>query len=706
MKNFHTSMTIRLSRCLYMVMIIFTSVVSFGQQNVGINTTGAVPNASAGLDVDFSNKGLLIPRVALTGTANAAPLAAHVAGMIIYNTATVSDVTPGFYYDNGTKWVPSLPGGVTAGDMLYWNGTTWAIIPAGLSGQTLQISGSNLPIWGGGATPTLTTTVASAITGNTATSGGNITTDGGSPVLSRGVCWSTTAAPTISNSKTVDGSGIGVFVSSLTGLLPVTLYHVRAYATNSSLTTYGNEITFTTLSVLATMITSATTAITANTATSGGTVVSDGGSPVTARGVCWATTSNPTTANSFTLDGIGTGTYVSSITGLLPSTTYNVRAYATTAAGTSYGNQQTFTTPIVPPTVVTTAATSITSYSATSGGTMTANGAVGNLWDYGVSYATTPGSVTPTYVQTGQYPALPLTFVTNLTGLSGGTTYYIRATLHGYWNGAAGTIYGNELSFTTFAATIPVLSTSAIASFTYNSAVSGGTITTDGGSTISAKGVCWSTSPNPTTANSKTNDGTGSLNFASSITGLLGSTTYHVRAYATNLIGTAYGNDISFTTCGTPIYNLGDAVGGGIVFYVDCTGQHGLIAATTDQGTAIPYGCEGTVTGAIGTAVYTGLANTNAILAACPTAGTAAQLCRSYNGGGYTDWYLPSIGELQLMYDNRSVVPNLTTGVFTYWSSTEGGATIASGFFFYGGYSLAAMKGYATQMVARAVRAF
>jgi len=76
---------------------------------VGLNTSGAPPNADAGLDIDFANKGLLIPRVALTGTTNASPMSAHVAGMMVYNTATTADVTPGFYFDNGTKWVPSIP---------------------------------------------------------------------------------------------------------------------------------------------------------------------------------------------------------------------------------------------------------------------------------------------------------------------------------------------------------------------------------------------------------------------------------------------------------------------------------------------------------------------------------------------------------------------------------------------------------------------
>ncbi|GAG76549.1 unnamed protein product, partial [marine sediment metagenome] len=94
---------------------------------------------------------------------------------------------------------------------------------------------------------TIVTTDASLITHNSAMSGGNISDDGGSAVTARGVCWSTLPNPTISDEHTTDGSGTGSFVSSITGLLPVNTCYVRAYATNGAGTTYGNEISFTTL---------------------------------------------------------------------------------------------------------------------------------------------------------------------------------------------------------------------------------------------------------------------------------------------------------------------------------------------------------------------------------------------------------------------------------------------------------------------------
>jgi hypothetical protein len=101
--------------------------------------------------------------------------------------------------------------------------------------------------------PTVTTTVVTDISDNAAKSGGNVTDDGGAPVTVRGVCWNTTGTPTTANSKTTDGTGIGSFISNLTYLISGTTYYVRAYATNSAGTSYGNEVSFTTTSTVPTV---------------------------------------------------------------------------------------------------------------------------------------------------------------------------------------------------------------------------------------------------------------------------------------------------------------------------------------------------------------------------------------------------------------------------------------------------------------------
>ena len=195
--------------------------------------------------------------------------------------------------------------------------------------------------------PILTTSAISNITLKTASSGGNVSDDGGDTVTSRGLVWNTAPSPTTSlTSKTIDGSGLGNFSSSISNLLPSNSYFVRAYATNSIGTGYGNELSFTTGAiVLPTLSTTVITSITTNSAISGGNITADGGGTITARGLVWSKTSNPTIALSTkTADGSGTGVFTSAITGLTANTTYYIKAFATNSAGTAYGNEIEFKT--------------------------------------------------------------------------------------------------------------------------------------------------------------------------------------------------------------------------------------------------------------------------------------------------------------------------------------------------------------------------
>ena len=192
--------------------------------------------------------------------------------------------------------------------------------------------------------PILSTNAVSNLTDISAISGGIITNDGGSVITARGVVWSTTQNPTISLiTKTTDGTGSGTFISKITGLSTGTKYFIKSYATNSSGTAYGNEISIQTLS-LPILTTSALSEITAITAKSGGTISSDGGSPIITRGVVWNKNINPTISLSTkSNDATGIGTFQSSILGLSSSTKYYVRAFATNAIGTAYGDEFSFT---------------------------------------------------------------------------------------------------------------------------------------------------------------------------------------------------------------------------------------------------------------------------------------------------------------------------------------------------------------------------
>ena len=203
----------------------------------------------------------------------------------------------------------------------------------------------------GSGLPEVLTNEVSTITANSAVCGGYVTSDGGNAVTARGVCWSIQHNPVVNNSITTNGEGTGSFTANITGLSPNQTYYVRAYATNSNGTVYGEERSFRTQSNgggttagLPTVETSTPTNVTTTSAVCGGNVTSDGGSTVTARGVCWSTSSNPTVYDNKTIDGSTLGQFTSNISGLQSNTTYYVRAYATNSQGTAYGTQKTFAT--------------------------------------------------------------------------------------------------------------------------------------------------------------------------------------------------------------------------------------------------------------------------------------------------------------------------------------------------------------------------
>ncbi len=192
----------------------------------------------------------------------------------------------------------------------------------------------------------LQTKTVTEITGSTATSGGQILSQGGNNVSTLGVCWDTIPNPTLSGHFVTNTLISTEFTCQLIGLKGGTTYYVRAYATNNGGIAFGESMKFTT-KVVPYLTTNAVTAITGTTATCGGVITNAFGAQIVSRGVCWSTSLNPSISDSETTDGSGTDPFISNITNLLPSTTYHVRAYATTSDGeTGYGNDVIFNTQI------------------------------------------------------------------------------------------------------------------------------------------------------------------------------------------------------------------------------------------------------------------------------------------------------------------------------------------------------------------------
>lgn len=317
--------------------------------------------------------------------------------------------------------------------------------------------------------PTLSaTTAATSITQTSASSGGNVTSDGGSTILARGVCYDTTASPTFDNNHkfTSDGTGTGAFTSTLTNMVPGKMYFARAYATNAQGVAYGAEISFTTLAPTViindpTLVTGSATNILVNGATCGGAVADNGGSgqTITAKGIQYST-SNSIAESDPKIPGIGPESgFTSNLTGLLTNTQYFYRAYATNSGGkTGYGSIQSFTTSSNPPASLTTA--TVTDVYLLGNAALYQAKATGNISNLNGGVLVKKGFVWST---TNNNPTLSsrdgqqeLTdgaignFVITLTGLPKLKTVYIRAFTTTSFSGPEVTGYGTTKSIETF----------------------------------------------------------------------------------------------------------------------------------------------------------------------------------------------------------------------------------------------------------------
>lgn len=331
-----------------------------------------------------------------------------------------------------------------------------------------------------------------------------------------------------------------VYSVSIDSLMPMTNYYYRQVVWNSYKRYEFDTQNFATKAGLPIVETLEVTDITRTTAVCGGKIISNCGAEIIECGICWATAPNPTIAADHIVAENSHETFTTEITDLVPEIQYYVRAYAKNSKGIAYGEEVSFTTgDVITPIVTTHEASGITGSTAVCCGEVTDDGG-STITIRGVCWSTTPNPTT-----SGDHINSDVNndvFTINLSRLSANTTYYVRA----YAKNSAGIGYGNEVCFNTTNPELPIIITTPVTNITPASAKCGGEVISDGGVNVSERGICWGINHNPTIVDFHTNSGSGIGSFTIRMTDLIENTVYYVRAYATNSVGTKYGEEYTF----------------------------------------------------------------------------------------------------------------------------------------------------------------
>jgi uncharacterized protein (TIGR02145 family) len=563
--------------------------------------------------------------------------------------------------------------------------------------------------------PQITTNPVSAITFSSATSGGDISYDGGSPVTVRGICWSLNPQPTLTDFVSTDGSGFGTFISNISGLQPYTTYYVRAYATNSIGTGYGNQQVFTTYNQ------------TTIQACQGLPSVSDyNGNVYTTMQIgyqCWL-------RENLKVRNFNNGNPIPNITDqiLWISSTSPGRSWYNNDSlyfGNKYGalyngfaiesgnlcpagwrvptNMDWLALEIglgVSPMVAATLGTGVSSVG-------------GMLKEAGTINWSAPNSGATDYLG---FSALPG------GGRSASSGYYYDAGQKGYWSSStlsSSSAYWNrsisynsnelvkaantrnmglsvrcvkDIGFTAIIPPIVIIDTNY--SINSTSVTVRAIVTHSGGDPIQNKGFCWATSPNPTLASNDTNVVSSADLFSHIITGLNPDTTYYIRAFATNNAGTGYSNDIQVLTPSAIIKPIPPPCPGKVVvfdhnlnYYLtvqngnQCWMKENLKARSYNNGVPIPLITDNT--GWANTSTGARCWNNNDSLTNASLYGALYNHYTVMNGNVCpTGWHVPTQLEWNEMiaFNGGQTVAGgalKSTGT-TYWASPNNGATNSS----------------------------
>ena len=297
----------------------------------------------------------------------------------------------------------------------------------------------------------------------------------------------------------------------------------------------------------------------------------------------------------------------------------------------------------------------------------------------------------------------------NIGSLTPNTTYYYR----GFASNSLGLEYSNIASFATLSGTNQIIPPSLFISgdidANHISITISASFVNPGSNPIMTKGFCYGLTSDLSSC-SYTNEGSNATDFTSLIGNLLSDTTYFLRAYAATATDTFYTNISTVnTTISTQLY-IGQLYQGGVIFYVDGTGQHGLIASTSDLG-RYPWGCQGNTIDSTQSDLGFGLHNSNRISANCYSSNTiASTACLNAVINRYGDWYLPSFDELQLLKTNlysNGYTQYFDTDEGSYWSSTEISATQAMQLeFYFGGWYVGTPPSKTNQRKVHPIRSF